>query len=67
MQGIDKQNQELIITKKVWPGEEYKVFSIRIRSETAEQLDRLAQDTNRSRNEIIGLCLAYALQNYKTE
>ena len=45
---------KLIITKKGVKGEDgYKVFSIRIKDDLVEKLDRLAQQTNRSRNDLI--------------
>jgi len=54
--------EKLIINKKSLKGEDgYKTFSIRIKDETVEQLNRLATDTNRSRNELINLLLDYAI------
>ncbi len=41
----------------------YKTFSIRITSDIVEKLDRLSFDTGRSRNEIIGTMLRFALEN----
>ena len=55
---------KLIIAKKALKGEDgYKTFSIRIKDQTVERLDSLAEDTNRSRNEIINILLDYALDN----
>ena len=34
-----------------------KVISVRIKDETIHRLDELAKETNRSRNEIIGILL----------
>ena len=46
--------EKLIIQKKRFKGEDgYRVFSIRIKEETVNNLDALARDTNRSRNELI--------------
>ncbi len=57
-------NDKLIITKKNLKGEDgYKTFSIRIKEETIQRLDKLSEDTNRSRNELIGILLEYALDN----
>lgn len=39
----------------------FKVFSVRIKDEIAAELDRIAADTHRSRNEIINIFIAYAL------
>ncbi|MBQ7303202.1 MAG: ribbon-helix-helix protein, CopG family [Clostridia bacterium] len=56
--------ETLIISKKSLKGEDgYKTFSIRIKDETVNALDNLAQQTNRSRNELINLLLDYAIQN----
>lgn len=56
--------EKLIITKKNLKGEDgCKTFSIRIKEETAEALDTLSQETNRSRNEVINILLDYAIKN----
>lgn len=56
--------EKLIIKKKSLKGEDgYKTFSIRIKDETVANLDILANETNRSRNELINLLLDYALKN----
>ena len=55
---------KLIIKRKLLKGEDgYKTFSIRIKDETAMNLDILAKETNRSRNEIINILLDYAIEN----
>ena len=41
----------------------YKTFSIRIKNETAGRLDQLALYSGRSRNELIGILLEYAIEN----
>ena len=41
----------------------YKVFSVRIKNETASALDELSQRTDRSRNELIGMILDYAVDH----
>ncbi len=56
--------EKLIINKKALKGEDgYKTFSIRIRDETVARLDRLAEETGRSRNELINILLDYAIEN----
>ena len=56
--------EKLIIKKKSLKGEDgYKTFSIRIKDETVAGLESLAQETNRSRNELINILLDYALHN----
>ena len=39
----------------------YKIFSIRIRNETANALEELSIKSNRSRNELINMILEYAV------
>jgi len=57
---------KLIINKKSLKGEDgYKTFSIRIKDETVEKLNKLAEQTNRSRNELINILLDYAIDNSK--
>ena len=56
--------EKLIINKKSLKGEDgYKTFSIRIKDETVASLDKLADQTNRSRNELINILLDYAIEN----
>ena len=56
--------EKLIINKKTIRGEDgYKVFSIRIKDETVNNLDQLSKETNRSRNELINILLDYAINN----
>lgn len=55
--------EKLIIKKKALKGEDgYKTFSIRIKEETVDELNRLASATNRTRNELIGILLDYAIK-----
>ena len=55
---------KLIINKKSIKGEDgYKTFSIRIKEETVENLDKLSKETNRSRNELINILLDFAIKN----
>lgn len=55
---------KLIIKKKSLKGEDgYKTFSIRIKDETVNKLDALAEQTNRSRNELINILIDYAIEN----
>lgn len=60
--------EKLIINKKSLKGEDgYKTFSIRIKEETVAELDKLSQDTNRSRNELINILLEYAIRNCEVQ
>lgn len=66
---VDKGGQKngknkLIINKKALRGDDgYKVFSVRLKNETVAKLDQMAEQTNRSRNELINLLLGYAIEN----
>ena len=61
--------REIKITKKsTKKGEDgHKVISVRMKDETIEQLDMLAAETNRSRNELINMLLIAALENVTVE
>ena len=57
-------NKKLIISKKALKGEDgYKTFSVRIKDETVSRLDKLALQSNHSRNGLINTLLEYALDN----
>ncbi len=59
---------KLIINKKNLKGEDgYKTFSVRIKEETVTKLNKLSEETNRSRNEIINILLDYAIDNSKVK
>lgn len=56
--------EKLIINKKSLKGEDgFKTFSIRIKDETVTKLDKLAEQTNRSRNELINILLDFGIEN----
>ena len=58
----------LVINKKNLKGEDgYKIFSVRIKEETVIKLDKLSEETNRSRNELINILLDYAIDNSKVK
>ena len=60
--------EKLIINKKTLKGEDgYKTFSIRIKDETVSNLDKLAEQTNRSRNELINILLDFAIKNSEVQ
>ena len=56
-------NEKLIIKRKVLGEDGYKTFSVRIKDTTVTNLDKLAEKSNRSRNELINILLDYALYN----
>ena len=55
--------EKLILNKKLKGEDGFKTFSIRIKDEIVEQLDLLSSQTNRSRNELVGILLEYAISN----
>lgn len=58
------KKESLKITKKPLQGDDgYKTFSIRIKNDLVESIEQLSAITNRSRNELIGIMLDYALKN----
>ena len=58
------ENEPLVIRPKRIKGEDgYKVFSVRIREEIVSQIEDISAQTGRSRNELIGLLLEYAIGN----
>ena len=62
-------DKEIKITKKTpRRGDDgYKIVSVRMKEEMLERLDRLAAQTNRSRNELINLLLDSAREIVKVE
>ncbi len=59
---------KLIINKRTLKGEDgYKTFSVRIKEDTVNKLNKLSEETNRSRNELINILLEFALENSKVK
>ena len=57
-------DNNLVIQPRKTKGEDgYKVFSIRIKEELAEQIGEIAVQTGHSRNELIGRFLEYAVEH----
>ena len=44
-----------------------KVITVRIREDTLDALDKIAAETNRSRNELINTILSHGVQNLEIE
>ena len=59
------KNDPLIIKKRGDDGN--RIITVRIREDTPAELDRLAAESNRSRNELINLILAHAVKNIEIE
>ena len=58
----------LIVKAKPPKGEDgYRVFSVRIKEETVSKIDAISAQTGRSRNELIGKFLDYAVERCKVE
>lgn len=57
--------KKLEITKKsALKGDDgYKVFSVRVKDDIVEKLDKLSAATNRSRNELINMMLEFGVNN----
>ena len=56
-------NDQLIIKPKRAKGYDgYKIFSVRIKDEIVSQIDDIAAQTGRSRNELISTFLEFAIQ-----
>ena len=62
--GTEIKSAKLFISGKVLRGDDgYKTFSVRIKEETVDKLDKIAADSNRSRNKIINILLEYVIDN----
>ena len=59
------KNDPLIIKKRGEDGN--RIITVRIREDTLAELDRLAAESNRSRNELINLILAHGVKNIEVE
>lgn len=56
------ENKLIIKPKRVKGEDGYKTFSIRIKDELVDELECVVNKTGRSRNELIGILLEYALK-----
>ena len=59
------KNDPLIIKKRGDDGN--RIITVLIRVDTLAELDRLAAESNRSRNELINLILAHGVKNIEIE
>lgn len=61
-------NDELIIKPKRPKGEDgYKIFSLRIKEDLVTKVDEISAKTGRSRNELIGTFIEFALSRCKID
>lgn len=54
--------KKLVISSKKFRGDS-SVVSVRLPNDMIEKLDAIAEQTGRTRNEIIQKCLAYSIEN----
>ena len=61
-------NSTLIIRPKKLKGDDgYRTFSVRIRQDLIDRIDDIAEQSGRSRNEIISLFIEFASENCRVE
>lgn len=54
--------EKLVISSKKYRGDS-TVVSIRLPDELVKELDKIAEETGRTRNEVIQKCLAFSVDN----
>lgn len=59
------KKEPLIIKRRADDGN--KVISVRIKEDLLAQLDKVASESNYSRNELINLMIAYGIENIEIE
>ena len=64
---MKEPKQKLIITKKLKGEDGHKTFSIRIKDETVERLEIIAEKSNRSRNDLINMLLDFAMEHCEVD
>lgn len=58
--------EKLVIKKKKYSGET-QVVSARLAKDMIQDIDRVAAETGYNRNEVIALCMEFALKNLVTD
>lgn len=56
-----KDDQLVIHPKRPKGDDGYKTFSVRVKEDTVQRIDEIAQQTGRTRNELIGTFLEFAV------
>lgn len=56
------ENKKLVIPSKKYRGDSM-VVSTRLPNELVNRLDKIAEQTGRTRNEIVQMCLEFAVEN----
>ena len=59
------KNEPLVIKKRGEDGS--RIITVRIKEDTLAELDRIANESNYSRNELINLILAHGVKNIEIE
>ena len=59
------EQETLVIRPKGEGG--YETFSIRVKEDTVAKIDEIVKQTGRTRNELIGILLNYAVERCKVE
>jgi metal-responsive CopG/Arc/MetJ family transcriptional regulator len=59
------KNDTLVIKKRGEDGN--KIITVRIKEDTLSELDRIAAESNYSRNELINIILAYGVKNIEID
>lgn len=59
------KNDTLVIKKRDEDGN--KIITVRIKEDTLSELDRIAAESNYSRNELINIILAYGVKNIEID
>ena len=58
--------KKLIITSKKYRGDS-SVISVRLPNDLISSLDKIAEQTGRTRNEIVQICLEHSVDNIEIE
>ncbi len=62
------KDDKLVIRPKRAKGDDgYKTFSVRVREDIVQRIDEISAQTGRSRNELIGTFLEYAVDRCTVE
>ena len=59
------KNEPLVIKKRGEDGN--RIISVRIKEDTLVELDRIASESNYSRNELINIILSHGVKNIEIE
>lgn len=62
---MEINNKLLIRTRKFKSNDDYKTFSVRLKTDLVDELDKVTKESGYSRNEIISLIIDYGLKNYE--